>query len=121
LVTVGCHVESSRGGVEALALHNVGREAWRRYHGSIFREETGISDEDAADLRVLSRADRMVASNLAPHLLQADRTVPRTQQLPGIRYPHRHEAAEEATPNNLVVRVVRLEEEGLTSRARGHA
>jgi hypothetical protein len=104
--------------VVTLALHDVAGEPPRWRYGLVLGEETRVANENAPDLRVLTRGHLPVASDPGPHAVQAGRTVPQPQQLPRIRYPHRHEAAEEPTAHDLVVRVVRLKEERLARTQR---
>src|SRR5256885_16097257 len=84
----------TRFGVELLALDDIGGEPRRRRRSEVFGEEPGIADEYTADLRVLARRDRVVAGDLSPQFRQARGAAARAQQFPGVRYPHRHEAAE---------------------------
>jgi hypothetical protein len=113
---VPCHCRV--GQVVALALHDVAGELRRRVRDRAVREEAGVADEQASDHRVLAGSDRgpPVPANPRPHLLDAGDPVRFAEELPGLGDPQPRRVAEETPADQLVVRVVGLEEERLTGR-----
>ena len=90
-------------------------ELRRRVRNSTGREEADVADEQAADHRVLAGPDRgpPVPADPRPHLLNAGDPVGLAEELPGLGDPQPRRVAEEAAADQLVVRVVGLEEERL--------
>jgi hypothetical protein len=103
------------GHVVTLALHDVAGELRRRVRNSIVREEPDVADEQAADHRILAGSDRVAAvpADPRPHLLHAGDPVRLAEELPGLGDPQPRRIAEKAAADQLVVRVVGLEEERL--------
>jgi hypothetical protein len=110
---VRCH--RGVGQIVALALHDVARELGRRVRGAVVWEEADVTDEQAADHRVLADPDRgaPVPADPRPHLLHAGDPVSLAEELPGLGDPKPRKVAEEASADKPVVRVVGLEEERL--------
>ena len=101
--------------VVALALDDVGGEAWGRVREWVGREEAHIADEQAADHRVLAGPIGVppVVADAGSHLLQVGDPVGLAEELPGLGDPQPRGVAEETAADQLVVRVVGLEEERL--------
>ena len=91
------------------------RELRRRIRNGVGREEADVADEQAADHRVLAGPDRdpPVPADPRPHLLDAGDPVRLAEEFPGLGDPQPRRVAEEAAADQLVVRVVGLEEERL--------
>ena len=85
----------------------------RRFLDQVFRKEPDVSYEQAADNRILSRADRnaAVGRDTGSYLFHAGGPVGLAEELPCLGDSQPRRVAEKPSADNLVVRVVGLEEE----------